>query len=498
MSRDSAGLRAARRGRGTAVALACAALLALVTPPAARAWEYPLLPHVQGLAFFPERMNDQDSSSFLLSAYYPHECWQLLDARLVDLEHVTLRIAPATGCTDTVSSWSKGFGLGVLAAGIHQLTVHATVHLPSRDTLVEEITVPYEVVHGAPGPPPPPPPPVDTSGSVLTSVEVTPPQPTVGDSITVRLRGRYPFPCGFISQADMPDTSNLDLVLSQASSCGDTTRAWAHEFVMGTLSRGNHAVRLEIMVVAGSSDPVVHDYPISISINDPNGPPPPPPPPVGGDWEGALLLASDFTPGAPLLGEPVSVSLGGRYPFACGAVNDAQVLGPDHLAVTLGELSSCTDTSRTWAHTFALGTPSVGEHWVTVDFRVDWADSVSNRHRFLRYTVTDPNAPPPPPSPPPGDSLAAGLSASHPNPFTVQTTFAVSLADPTVADVAVYDLGGRLVATLHHGVLPRGTSVLAWNGHRADGSRAPGGIYFYRLVLPHRVVNRRVVLLGTP
>ena len=362
-----------------AVALACAGLLALVAPRAARAWEYPLLPHVQGLAFFPERLNDQDSTSFLLSAYYPDECFQLVDARLVDLEHVSVRIAPATGCTDTVSSWTKGFGLGILAAGIHQLTVHAVVHLPSRDTLVEEITVPYEVVHGVPGPPPPP-----------------------------------------------------------------------------------------------------------------------PPPPVGGDWEGALLLEAEFTPGAPLLGDSVSVSLRGRYPFACGAVTSDSVAGPDHLPVTLHELSSCADTSRTWTRTFALGTPSVGEHWVTVDFHVQWADSVSDRLRFLRYTVTDPNAPPPPPPPPPGDSLAAGLSASHPNPFTEQTTFAVSLADPTMADVAVYDLSGRIVAPIHHGVLPRGTSVLAWNGRRADGSRAPGGIYFYRLVLPHRVANRRVVLLGTP
>ena len=46
--------------------------------------------------------------------------------------------------------------------------------------------------------------------------------------------------------------------------------------------------------------------------------------------------------------------------------------------------------------------------------------------------------------------------------------------------------------------LPKGTSTLAWNGRRSDGSRAPGGIYFYRLTRPGQVMNRRVVLLGSP
>jgi len=64
--------------------------------------------------------------------------------------------------------------------------------------------------------------------------------------------------------------------------------------------------------------------------------------------------------------------------------------------------------------------------------------------------------------------------------------------------VSVFDLFGRRVVTIHHGVLPQGTSLLAWNGRRQDGSRAPGGIYFYRLTLQDRVIHRQVVLLGTP
>jgi flagellar hook assembly protein FlgD len=96
------------------------------------------------------------------------------------------------------------------------------------------------------------------------------------------------------------------------------------------------------------------------------------------------------------------------------------------------------------------------------------------------------------------DSSTAGVGSSHPNPFRDQSTFSVSLDAAQAVDVAVFDVLGRHVVTIHHGVLPQGTSTLAWNGRRADGSRAPGGIYFYRLTLQDRVIHRQVVLLGTP
>jgi flagellar hook assembly protein FlgD len=90
------------------------------------------------------------------------------------------------------------------------------------------------------------------------------------------------------------------------------------------------------------------------------------------------------------------------------------------------------------------------------------------------------------------------MSSSHPNPFRDQNNFSVSLDDAQLVDVAVFDLLGRRVITIHHGMLPQGTTQLAWSGRRPDGSRAPGGIYFYRLTLANRVIHRQVVLLGTP
>src|SRR4029077_19365646 len=109
-------------------------------------------------------------------------------------------------------------------------------------------------------------------------------------------------------------------------------------------------------------------------------------------------------------------------------------------------------------------------------------------HVFVTDAVIRVHATEPPP--PPIDSSRTGLSASHPNPFRDQTSFSVSLDNAQIVDVAVFDLLGRRVTTIHRGLLPQGTSNLAWSGRRQDGSRAPGGIYFYRLTLPDRVVHR--------
>jgi hypothetical protein len=341
----------------------------------AAAWTYPLLPHVQGLAFFPERPNDGQRTSFLLSAVYPDSCWRLVDARMTDSSYVLVAIEPVTTCGDSGSTWTAGWDLGILAAGMHTLTVHATVEYSPTYAREEEISVPFEVsVAIAPPPPPPPGPGIDSVTTLVNYIEVTPGAPLLGDHVSVRFRGRYPFDCGTLADASSADPANLSLTLATNPGCGDSTRVWEHTFDLGV-----------------------------------------------------------------------------------------------------------PDTAGTYTRLLHIHVPSLG----------------LERVQGFAYHVTDPNAPPPP-SPPPVDSVKAGLSASAPNPFSDRTTFAVSLADPALAEVAVFDLSGRRVTTIHRGLLPRGTSNLAWDGRRQDGSRAAGGIYFYRLTLPERVVTRRVVLLGAP
>ena len=87
------------------------------------------------------------------------------------------------------------------------------------------------------------------------------------------------------------------------------------------------------------------------------------------------------------------------------------------------------------------------------------------------------------------------LTAARPNPFSGETRFTLSLTRAAVADVAVLDLSGRRVAVLHHGRLEAGGHSFAWQGTRADGSRAPEGVYFLRARAAGETTSRRVVLL---
>lgn len=356
---------------------AAVALLALTLPAgyasaaeAPTSWNYPLLPHVPALALWPGTPNDQQPTTVELSAVYTGECWMVQDQALVDDTLITVTLAPDPNCPgDSASSWVRSFELGVLPAGIHPLTISATLLHPGSGATQEQISIGFEVVHYSP--PPPPVPGDSTAGMLVTSIEVLPDRPTPSDPVTVRLSGRYPFDCGELLN---PTISGLDLALTlHPGGCGDTTKVWAHDFAVGLLPAGRTTLVLD--VAAERAGDVLHE-----------------------------------------------------------------------------------------AHA-------------------------------IDVFVTDPNAPPPPP---PGDSLKTMLSPGHPNPFRDETRFSVSLLEPRNAEVAVFDLGGRRVATVFRGLLPVGTSQLAWNGRRSDGTRASGGIYFYRLTLPDRVVTRRVVLLGRP
>ena len=352
--------------RRLALAIALGVSLLASAAGRARAWEYPLLPHVNGLAFFPETPNTGSHVFAQLSAYYLHECWEVVDTVITDSAHVGVTIRRNVSCADSVTGWTRMFNLGQLAAGMHGLTVHCTVQVPGEPNAEEEITVPFEVVNRS-GPPPPPP--------------------------------------------------------------------------------GNQE-RLPLV---------------------------------------EIIAAPDALPGAP-----ATITLSGFKPFECTLIHDEHNT-QDSIFATFDPLPSCPDTSRRWTRSFLLGTFPEGDYPVAIQLRVNVPDS-NYTYGATAVVHVHPSVPPPPPI----DSSSAGVSSSHPNPFRDQSSFFVSLDEAQAVDVAVFDVVGRRVTTIHHGTLPQGTSSLAWNGRRQDGSRAPGGIYFYQLTLKDRVIHRQVVLLGTP
>lgn len=69
-----------------------------------------------------------------------------------------------------------------------------------------------------------------------------------------------------------------------------------------------------------------------------------------------------------------------------------------------------------------------------------------------------------------------------PSPARGGTTISFSLAAAGRAELAIYDLLGRRIATLANGVQPAGPQSIHWSGRARDGSRAWPGVYFARLV----------------
>jgi hypothetical protein len=76
--------------------------------------------------------------------------------------------------------------------------------------------------------------------------------------------------------------------------------------------------------------------------------------------------------------------------------------------------------------------------------------------------------------------LPASLTA-YPNPANPSVQVEFSLPAAAGASVAVYDLMGRHVATLHDGFLDRGQHRLRWDGATDAGRPAASGVYFVRL-----------------
>jgi hypothetical protein len=88
-----------------------------------------------------------------------------------------------------------------------------------------------------------------------------------------------------------------------------------------------------------------------------------------------------------------------------------------------------------------------------------------------------------------GDSLITGifdnipslperimLLQNYPNPFNASTTISYSLPTPTDVTLDVYDILGRKVQTIDHGIQPAGSHSLIWD---ADGFSS--GVYFYKV-----------------
>jgi hypothetical protein len=82
------------------------------------------------------------------------------------------------------------------------------------------------------------------------------------------------------------------------------------------------------------------------------------------------------------------------------------------------------------------------------------------------------------------------LDQNFPNPFNPSTAISYQLSAVSRAELRVYDVLGREVATLVNAVQQPGMYRVTW-----DASGFPSGIYFYRLTIDGAVLSRNMILL---
>jgi len=77
--------------------------------------------------------------------------------------------------------------------------------------------------------------------------------------------------------------------------------------------------------------------------------------------------------------------------------------------------------------------------------------------------------------------VAFRLLGASPNPFNPKTTIRFELTESQEVDLKIYDVSGRLVRDLLHGVtMPPGRHGVEWNGRDEVGRMSSAGIYLYR------------------
>ena len=92
--------------------------------------------------------------------------------------------------------------------------------------------------------------------------------------------------------------------------------------------------------------------------------------------------------------------------------------------------------------------------------------------------------------------LVSRLDQNYPNPFNPTTTIAYYLSEHAPVTLEVYDLRGRLVASLANArEQTSGYHAVEWNGRDTGGKAAASGVYFYRLKAGALVQAKKMILM---
>jgi hypothetical protein len=86
------------------------------------------------------------------------------------------------------------------------------------------------------------------------------------------------------------------------------------------------------------------------------------------------------------------------------------------------------------------------------------------------------------------------LLQNYPNPFNSSTIISFETPPDTKANLAIYDLMGRKVATLFDGI-SSGPKSVVWNANESDGRGISSGIYLCKLISGDKSITQKMIFL---
>ena len=88
------------------------------------------------------------------------------------------------------------------------------------------------------------------------------------------------------------------------------------------------------------------------------------------------------------------------------------------------------------------------------------------------------------------------VGAAYPNPFPFRILIPYRLPSPAHVTLEVFDVRGRAVATIDHGLRPAGPDELIWDSRSGGGEALPPGVYLYRLHAGNHTATGRIVKMA--
>ena len=218
----------------------------------------------------------------------------------------------------------------------------------------------------------------------------------------------------------------------------------------------------------------------------------------------AVVTAAATSLGTSFTAAVTALMTGGMDAATAAATAYAQI-GPSGPTVLLGAMTAAGIAVNDGGHDFAATAPTAGGRLL---FQVD-ANTVGGIcvpvrqvvDVFAHFTNTVDWVAPAGPNKPLTISdesnipMQFALHNNYPNPFNPVTTISFDLPEENYTEVAIYNMMGQKIRTLHTGNMTAGRHHISFDGVNDQNQQLGSGVYFYRVVAGEFQATKKMMLV---